>query len=168
MHNALGFRRAKKFLASRKNKLPVVQVSFVRNEPSTKEFCSQLIASETLDGFDALRIYEEHSQEGVFGKSEISVGQTRQFCPKLEHTLVIAHDGTISRCNYLWNTEEAFDAGTMSISEIWHSAQFKRLREDYPDAQCAPCSQWIGHTLGESYIVKDGKQEHAVFAPSVA
>lgn len=168
VHNALGFKRAQEFLLLRHGNKPVTQISFVRNEPGMQEFYDSVISSGNLSGFDSLRIYEEHSLGGVFGKSEVNIDTERHFCPRLENTLVIAYDGSVSRCSHIWNTERRLNALEMTIREIWDSAILHNVRQAYPDSCCAACSQWGGHTRGEVYRSRDGKIEHRFFSPNSA
>ena len=164
VHNKSGYECAKAFLAFKRGKYPVAQLSFVKNEKTTGEICSALINSADLGGFDSIRIYDEHSKDGIFGKSVHSVDQPRNFCPKLKDTLVIAHDGFVSRCNHVWETENRLNANESSIREIWGSQRLDEIRREYPDSKCSSCDQWIGHTCGESYRCANGKIEHTLYA----
>ncbi|MDD5680951.1 MAG: radical SAM protein [Candidatus Omnitrophica bacterium] len=163
IHNETGYERAKSFLAFKHGKSPVVQVSFVKNEKTTGEICSLLINSADLGGFDSIRIYDEHSKDGIFGKSGHFVDHPRNFCPKLEDTLVIAYDGSVSRCNHIWETENRLNANGSSIKEIWDSHRLDEIRREYPDSKCSSCDQWIGHTCGESYKCINDKIQHNLY-----
>ena len=163
IHDAPGYKRAKELLALRQGKNPVVQISFIRNEKTTGEICSLLINSADLGGFDSIRIYDEHSKDGIFGKSSHSVDHPRNFCQKLEDTLVVAYDGSVSRCNHIWETESRLNANESSIKEIWNSRRFDEIRREYPDPACSSCDQWIGRTYGESYQYANGKIQHNVY-----
>jgi MoaA/NifB/PqqE/SkfB family radical SAM enzyme len=163
IHNSAGYNNAKKFLNYRRTKHPVTQVSFVEGESSMKDIYSTLVNSPDLEGFDSVRVYARHSQDGVFGSSQKKSNAQRVFCPKLEGTLVIAYDGTISRCNHIWETEKEVNLENMSILEAWNSGCLKKIRQDYPDAKCEPCGQWNGHTCGELWQNENGKIRHKYY-----
>lgn len=165
IHTMRGYANAKKFLGDKKGKGPIVQVSFVKGEQTTDKILPEILASPDLSGFDSIRLYEEHTKGGVFGMAtSVSAPVQRSFCKKLLNTLVIACDGTVSRCNHIWETENGIDLKETGISDAWTSDILKRIRKDYPDSRCGTCDQWIGHTLGESWRIVEGKVEHHVFA----
>lgn len=163
VHNRRGYERAKEFLALRRGKSPVVQISFVKNEKTADEICAALVDSPDLSGFDSIRIYDEHSKDGIFGKTNGDFIRPRQFCSKLEDTLVIAYDGSVSRCNHIWDTDSRINADENSIKKIWDSQMLEDIRREYPDYKCRPCGQWIGHTCGESYQYADGRVRHKIY-----
>lgn len=163
VHDESGYRQARDFMASRTGNRPTVQLSFVEGEGTANILLEPLLTSQDLGGFDSIRIYKKHSKGGLFGKSEGIVESLRTFCPKLEDSLVIAYDGSISRCNHIWNTEKRLNAGLMTIDQIWHSLYFEKVRSDYPDHECSGCDQWLGHTCGESYQIVGEKIEHRIF-----
>ena len=165
IHTTKGYINAEQFLSHKKNGMPVVQLSFVKGEETTDTLLYSLVTTPDLKGFDSIRLYEEHSAGGVFGKSAVSVNNTdRVYCPKLLDTLVIAYDGTVSRCNHIWETEDRINLNEITLSEAWSSDPLKKIRDNYPDDRCGQCDQWIGHTLGESWSVVDGIVEHRVFS----
>ncbi len=160
IHTISGYNNAKEFLSSRRGKAPIIQASFVEGEEAVEEIRLSMINSPDLQGFDSVRIYAEHSKNGVFGSFAKQANVNRVFCPKLQNTLVIAYDGRISRCNHIWETEREVSVNKMSIAEAWDSNSLQRIRKDYPDAKCRPCGQWTGHTCGESWQKVDGKIKH--------
>ncbi len=162
LHTPKGFKHAKEFLSFRKQGRPVTQVSFVDVE-SSRSILSEIVAHPSLCGFDSVRLYREHTKDGVFGSSKLCGDTGRTFCPKLSDTLVVAYDGTISRCNHIWETEKALNVNDISILDAWNSEAMGRIRENYPDEGCGPCDQWTGHTCGESWRLVDGVVEHQVF-----
>lgn len=165
IHTLLGYANAKKFLSFKKNGLPTVQVSFVEGEKTAEKLLDILTATPDLEGFNSVRLYEEHSKDGQFGKSGYTMNAPRTFCPKLSDTLVIAADGTISRCNHIWETENSVNLDQSSIKDAWGSTCLEQIRNNYPDKYCAPCDQWTGHTCGESWRLANGKKEHQIFSP---
>ncbi len=166
VHTLDGYSNTQKFLALRKKGKPIVQISFIKGEETTEKFLCSLLATPSLGGFDSVRLYEEHSIDGIFGKTGYSTEVPRSYCPKLLDTLVVAFDGTVSRCNHIWETEDEINLNKMSIREAWASNQLQRIRKNYPDALCSPCDQWTGHTCGESWRMVDGKVLHKIFSPT--
>ena len=163
IHTEGGYENAKDFLCLKKSNKHVVQVSFVKGE-KTETILQQIINSSNLCGFDNVRLYDEHTKNGIFGKSDESdLKKSRIFCPKLINTLVIAYDGTISRCNHIWETEKELNLLNMDIRDVWNSIRLFEIRKNYPDQFCEPCDQWIGHTLGESWQSINGNIEHKIF-----
>lgn len=162
IHTPIGFSNAFEFLKFKRNGRPTIQVSFVEGEPSAG-WVNEVVSGPGLSGFDSVRLYKEHTMDGVFGSSGGAGGAGRAFCGKLKGTLVIAYDGTVSRCNHVWETEERLNAARTSIAEIWRSGRFNEIRREYPDKFCAPCGQWTGHTRGESWRMVEGKVVHQKF-----
>ncbi len=167
IHAQFGYDKAREFLSIRKGNTPVVQVSFVAGE-ATERILRKLVESRDLEGFDSVRLYEEHTKDGVFGKSTCRTGLPRRFCPKLQDTLVIAFDGAVSRCNHIWETENGVSLNTQDIKDAWRSNRLQYIRQHYPDNHCAPCDQWTGHTRGESWRIAGGRVEHKVYEPADA
>lgn len=161
IHSPKGYANAKEFLSIRENGKPITQVSFVEGEP-TEKFLKELVTDPQLSGFDSVRLYKEHTKNGVFGSLGYSIEIPRIFCGKLIDTLVIAYDGTVSRCNHIWETEK-LSVNNMSIKEAWGSDTLQEIRNDYPDARCKPCDQWTGHTCGATWRVVNGVVEYTEF-----
>lgn len=166
VHAPLGYGKAKEFLKTKQENKPIVQVSFVAGE-TTEAILKKLIDTPDLEGFDNIRLYEEHSKDGVFGKSSCSIDVPRGFCRKLLDTVVIDFSGKVSRCNHIWETEEGIDVNQKSIKEVWVADRFQKIRDEYPDARCSPCDQWTGHTCGASWRISAGKIEHRVIGQCV-
>ncbi len=160
IHSKIGFENAKK-MAKIKNS-PTIQISFVDCEKTAENYLSELIKQPDLGGFDSIRLYKEHTIDGEFGKSLNELDKNRTFCPKLNDTLIISANGTISRCNHIWETEEA-NINNRSIEEVWNSSCLHDIRINYPDQTCLKCDQWTGHTQGESWRMNNGKIEHIDF-----
>jgi len=156
LHTEKGFKNAQKFVKKYKKKTNTIQASFVDCEEEMMSHLKELLESDKLLGFDAIRLYEEHSKEGKFGYSGKDIFQSRFFCPKLEDTLVIASDGTISRCSHIWDTEN-YDVNNSSIKQAWDSKIMNTIRANYPDNLCLPCDQWAGNTNGKFWQVKNKK-----------
>jgi radical SAM protein with 4Fe4S-binding SPASM domain len=163
IHTISGYDTAKRSLDFRSGKYPIIQASFVEGESSMKDVYSAIVSSPDLAGFDSVRVYIRHSKDGVFGSIEKKTDAKRIFCPKLLDTLVIAYDGTVSRCNHIWETEKGINANDMSILEIWNSTYLEQIRKSYPDQRCEPCGQWAGHTCGERWQNENGKIQHSQF-----
>lgn len=167
IHTELGHKKAHDFIRKRadKNK-PAVQVSFVRGEKTTEKFLDRILDSSDLEGFDCVRLYKEHTKGGIFGKSDYGVKKDfHKFCPKLLDTLVIASDGTISRCCFIWSTDNKINVNDLGIDMIWNSQSLQKIRDKYPDKVCQMCDQWTGRTCGESWQLNQGTIIHDVFSP---
>lgn len=150
IHEEKGYEKAKAF-AALKDRRATVQISFVECEETAEKYLDEVTATPDLQGFDAVRLYEQHSKDGKFGSTGKAMAQPRIFCPKLLDTLMIAADGTISRCSHIWRTEADVNLNECTIQEAWDSSVMQRIREHYPDADCGPCDQWSGHTTGKAW-----------------
>lgn len=166
IHNEPGYKHAKKFLSLRKSDHPAIQISFVRGEKSSQGIFDSVIANKDLEGFDSIRLYDEHSKNGIFGKSGGPADAARTFCPKLSGTMVVASKGLVSRCSYIWIPEKDIDLNNLTIKEAWFSKGLQKIRDKYPDAKCKSCEQWGGYTCGESYQVVNGRIKHRIFNTS--
>jgi MoaA/NifB/PqqE/SkfB family radical SAM enzyme len=132
-----------------------VQISFVNNEATSKHL-DTITKDPNLMGFSSIRLYEEHTIDGVFGQSQHQKASTsREFCPLLENNLVFAYDGKVSRCNHIWNPIKNLNINDKSIQEIWNTNELKTIRNQYPDTLCKPCDQWHGHTKGKRWELLD-------------
>ncbi|MCW8932312.1 MAG: radical SAM protein [Gammaproteobacteria bacterium] len=147
IHTDEGFNKAVEFARKYKNDDNTIQISFVDAEKDQNHFMESVLNASDLMGFDAVRLYHEHSIDGKFGHGHVIENTERIFCPKLENTIVIAFDGTISRCNHIWNTED-YNINDTSIKEAWDSIVMNEIRTSYPDEQCGQCDQWAGRTSG--------------------
>ena len=150
IHTPRGYENAKRFASLPRAKTQICQASFVDCEKTTETCLQEIINDPELGGFDSIRLYVEHTKNGVFGGGTKESG-SRIFCPKLSGTLVIASNGEISRCNHQWKTDPSLNVNRMSIAEIWDSEPMKKIRQSYPDAACAACEQWTGHTQGKRW-----------------
>jgi MoaA/NifB/PqqE/SkfB family radical SAM enzyme len=150
LHTGKGYQNARKLAGNKPAwSQATIQVSFVRSERSTARLLRQCIHDPHLQGFDAVRLYEDHSLDGEFGRSVKPALEKRRFCPKLQHTFVISADGEYSRCNHIWETASSLNLNHRSIRQVWESQEMQRIRDEYPDEICFPCDQWSGHTAGE-------------------
>lgn len=154
LHTKEGFENALDFVKKYKTEQNTIQASFVDCEDEMMPFLDELTHSEDLGGFDTIRLYEEHSKEGKFGYSGKDIFESRIFCPKLTNTLVVASDGSISRCNHIWNSED-YNLNTKSIKEAWQSKTMQNIRNNYPDNLCLPCDQWSGNTNGKTWKIQN-------------
>ena len=154
LHTKEGFDNALKFTQNFKTKINTIQASFVDCEKEMIPYMKQLLKSKNFLGFDTIRLYEEHTKDGKFGYSAKDIFQPRTFCPKLTDTLVIASDGTISRCNHIWISEN-YNINNKSIKEAWKSEVINKIRNNYPDNLCMACDQWSGNTNGKIWVLND-------------
>ncbi|MBN2782362.1 MAG: radical SAM protein [Campylobacterales bacterium] len=163
IHTDLGYNNALKLIQNKpKWSDTTIQISFVDSEKTVQTYLNQCVADKNLNGFNSIRVYKEHTLDGDFGKSDdADKEQNRAFCPKLTHTLVIAADGSYSRCNHIWESEKNIyfnDATT--IKDIWNNDILNKIRDAYPDKKCSPCDQWSGNTNGESWRMQNNKIIH--------
>jgi len=168
IHTPIGLKRAKAFkhlVDGMQGSKPTVQISFVTGEKTTEKLLEGIVDSPDLEGFDNIRLYEEHTKDGVFGSTGKHVEVQRHFCPKLVHTFVIAYDGSVSRCNHIWVPEQGPNLNQVSILQAWKSEAMNEIRTTYPDKQCGPCDQWTGHTLGASWTLVNGEIKKKIIGP---
>jgi len=147
IHTDEGYKKAVNFAREYKSESNIIQISFVDVEVDLQHYMKDVLNDDNLMGFDAVRLYNEHSIDGEFGSSGLANENNRIFCPKLDNTLVVSFDGTISRCNHIWNIEQ-YNLVKNSIQEAWDSIVLNEIRTNYPDAQCSKCDQWEGKTSG--------------------
>jgi MoaA/NifB/PqqE/SkfB family radical SAM enzyme len=167
IHTKEGLDHAKWLLEQRNRRNasnPVLQISFVEGERTIDKYMMKLIEDKELGGFDRIRLFEKHTEDGVFGASSKQHSQEeRTFCNKLNDIIVIDVDGEISRCSYLWNCEEGLNVNNTSIYDIWHGELYQTIRKNYPDKKCAPCDQWGGVTRGKLYQLEAGVVKEYVY-----
>ena len=157
LHTGTGFTNAQKLIGEKPSWSTVtIQGSFVDCEKSVSRYLNECISDHNLKGFDAIRLYHEHTKDGRFGQNFGVQTSKRLFCKKLSNTLVIATDGSYSRCNHIWKTENDLNLNDSTIHDVWNGATLNRIRVCYPDANCLSCDQWTGHTNGEVWL-KDSK-----------
>jgi len=168
LHDNRGYKNALKFIEGKPEWSEcTTQVSFVDVEKTTAKFMSECTNSDSLKGFDSVRLYHEHTIGGEFGNGGQESSEERTFCPKLEHTFVVSADGQYSRCNHIWTQEQRGSLYQSTIKEMWHGERMEEIRTQYPDPQCTPCDQWSGHTNGETWRKDlDGKVTHTVYTVS--
>jgi hypothetical protein len=153
LHTDTGFKNAQKLINTKPSwSKATIQGSFVDSETSVGKYLKQCTQDTNLKGFDSIRLYEEHTVDGKFGKSaESDHSSNRFFCPKLRDTFVVSSDGSFSRCNHIWKPEKDYNLNHSSIEEVWKSPVMSKIRNNYPDTKCAPCDQWSGHTNGQAW-----------------
>lgn len=151
IHNKLGLKNAKWLLNQRKSSKPHIQISFVEGEKTIDKFMNEIILDSELGGFDRVRYFELHTEDGTFGANRNPRLEERIYCNKLNEILVIDVEGDISRCSYVWECEQELNVNKSSIYEIWHSKPYMKIRSKYPDQTCSKCDQWAGVTNGKLY-----------------
>ncbi|MBF0343323.1 MAG: radical SAM protein [Nitrospirae bacterium] len=98
------------------------------------------------DRVDRVRIYEEHSINGVFGAMQIP-RKNRQPCVMPSYEILIYDNGHVGRCNHDWNGDPMGDLNHSTIREIWHNRKYEDLREqhqrlEFKDIVCKECDSW--------------------------
>ncbi len=95
---------------------------------------------------DRIRVYEEHSINGVFGAIR-KPRKERKPCVMPNYELLVYYDGKTGRCNHDWAGEPMGDVNSQTIREIWHNEKYARLRMEheklvFTDSLCAKCDSW--------------------------
>lgn len=121
------------------------QVSMVRTEDATDEQCQGFI-DLWKKRVDRVRVYEEHSTDGVFGAMR-QRRSPRQPCTMPFYEILAYADGTVGRCNHDWDGPRLGDLKTQSIAEIWHGPELTSLRQQHQslnitDPVCHSCDAW--------------------------
>lgn len=121
------------------------QVSMVRTNLTEQYECDEFI-SIWKNKVDRIRIYEEHSKNGIFGSTE-NVRIERKPCIMPFYEILIYADGTVGRCNHDWNGTRLGNTHTQSIKDIWDSDELNSLRYQhknliFTDPVCMNCDSW--------------------------
>ncbi|MCG6553783.1 MAG: radical SAM protein [Candidatus Magnetominusculus sp. LBB02] len=98
------------------------------------------------DRVDRVRVYEEHSKDGVFGAIK-NPRTERRPCVMPSYEMLIYDDGCVGRCNHDWNGNPLGDLKTHTIKEVWTNAAYDSLRQqheclDITDPVCKNCDSW--------------------------
>lgn len=154
MGNILTFISLKETLAKA---LPEVQVSAVK----TTEVRNQLdtFVSFWLPRVDRVRVYQEHSSNGIFGSLKEKYLPGRYPCSKPVTDMVIYWNGEVALCNHDWDRQESIgDLENESIEAIWNGAKYQEIRLFHWDGKyineptCKYCSHWQQSYLPDSII----------------
>lgn len=121
------------------------QVSMVRTDDVTDEPCQRFI-NLWQHKVDRVRVYEEHSRDGVFGAMR-QRRSPRLSCTMPFYEILIYADGSVGRCNHDWDGPRLGDVNTQSIADIWQGPQLESLRQqhqslDITDPVCQGCDAW--------------------------
>lgn len=121
------------------------QASMVRTDNTPHEYC-ELFKKIWHGRVDRVRIYEEHSKNGVFGSLKNPRNERRP-CVMPFYELLIYDDGRVGRCNHDWDGEPMGNANINSITEIWNSQKYENLRSQHcelklTDPVCRNCDSW--------------------------
>ena len=130
----------------RKGRFPEVQVSAVETDLTRAEMPGFIAHWESK--VDRVRIYEEHSQGGVFGFLP-GVSGGRRPCGKPMTDLVITCDGAVALCNQDWERKIPLgDIRRQTLSEVWNSPPYHQVRGFHregraeEDPTCRGCGHW--------------------------
>lgn len=122
------------------------QVSMVKTMNTTEENIQEF--KNIWQGkVDRIRIYEEHSKNGVFG-SLVNHRKDRMPCVMPFYEMLIYDDGSVGRCNHDWNGGPLMgNVNNDTIRAIWHNQKYEKLRNehcklDFTDAVCKNCDSW--------------------------
>lgn len=139
IHNRLSLAGLRRLLAMRgKSTVPEITATMVEGEDTG-------VGLDELDIADKVRIYREHTLNGVWGKTEGVSPVEQTWCKRLDTDLVIAWDGSISRCCYVWDdpATKELNANTMTLNAIAEKMEW--IGDNYPDEVCRNCNQWQGN-----------------------
>jgi MoaA/NifB/PqqE/SkfB family radical SAM enzyme len=133
-----------KFLEYNKGRVRT-QASMVRTGSACDEDIKQFkeVWGERVD---RVRIYEEHSRNGVFGSLN-TPRRERRPCVMPFYEMLVYDDGRVGRCNHDWNGDALGDLKLSTIAEIWYSQPYESLRNQhnklvFSDAVCGKCDSW--------------------------
>lgn len=125
---------------------PHLQVSAVENTPS--EYLLNNLSFDYLRLTDTKRVYKQHSKNGKWGQLDNHIDEPNRhsLCSRLLTDLVIAWDGSISECCYVWPTLKGNqnNAKHRSLEELWKWSDLRKIRDEYPNGYCLDCDQWRG------------------------
>lgn len=132
------------FLAFNKGRVKT-QASMVKTQ-HTPEVNVAVFKEIWKDRVDRVRIYEEHSKDGVFGAIN-NPRAKRMPCVMPTYEMLIYDDGNVGRCNHDWNGNPLGDVKTHTIKEIWANAAYFDLRAQHErleltDPVCKNCDSW--------------------------
>lgn len=121
------------------------QVSMVKSEDTTDEEVA-LFKDAWIDKVGRVRIYEQHSINGVFGSLKNPRGQ-RKPCTMPFYELLVYDNGRVGRCNHDWDGTVMGDLNFQSIGDVWSSQLYNELRKQhlklvYDDPVCKNCDCW--------------------------
>lgn len=145
---------------SRRLKLPEIQVSMV--ETSQTRASKRDFITYWVNKVDRVRIYREHSADGVFGrigeKGERPL-EKRKPCSKLISEMAVYCNGDVAICNHDWNRKESIGSVEgSSIADVWNSEAYRTLRMQHFENNiaggtvCARCNYWIEHYVSGGKI----------------
>ncbi len=129
--------------------LPRVQISAVETQAAKVHM--DAFVEYWKDKVDRVRVYTEHSQDGVYGKLE---GEASEFpqrlpCKKPMTEMVVYWDGQVALCNHDWNRKEFLgDINKQSIAEVWQGAPYREVRARHQEGRCGEdptcggCDHW--------------------------
>lgn len=127
------------------NEKTTTQISMVRNN-STDGKDAEKFKKLWMDKIDRVRIYEEHSIGGRYGATRFK-REKRAPCVKPFTDIVIYWNGKTRRCNHDWSNKPLGCMSDNTLSEIWKSAEFEKIREEqlslrFTDEICKNCDSW--------------------------
>lgn len=125
---------------------PHLQVTVV--EQTEDEWITDSFDFKFLRDSDTIRKYKQHSRNGKWGQTANHVDEPNRtnICSRLMTDLVIAWDGSISECCYVWPTYSgnSTNANHQTLKELWTGHTLTTIRENYPTQICLNCDQWKG------------------------
>lgn len=133
-----------KFLSLNQGKIKT-QVSMVQTDETPIEYVAEF--KKIWDGkVDRIRVYEEHSKEGVFGSIE-NASRDRKPCMMPQYEVLVYCDGNVGRCNHDWDGPPMGNVVNETLFSVWHSEKYADLRRQHleqiiTDPVCSKCDSW--------------------------
>lgn len=148
--NVIYFSDYCQYLKKQGKTVPQIQISSVNNSDYEKD--KNLFVQFWKKRADRVRIYQEHSQNGILGSLTKQVNTSlsaRKPCSKVFNETVILYDGQLAICNHDWNGEYSIGTiATTDIKNLWNSENYEKLRKRHLDNQlkkselCNKCQHW--------------------------
>lgn len=160
----------------RKQKLdkPEIQVSVVKTK-NTLEGINDFVRFWKTR-VNRVRVYDEHSQEGLFGSLHPNKGKSlaehRQPCMKPFTDLVIYWNGDVALCNHDWDRKNPLgNLNAHRIYDIWQNHGYQTIRDAHCgygklEPLCETCDHWKAFydkkpLIGELHL---GKEDITAYA----
>ncbi|MCJ8344557.1 SPASM domain-containing protein, partial [bacterium] len=133
-----------KFLEMNQGKVKT-QVSMVETDDTPAQYVREF--KEIWHGkVDRIRVYKEHSKEGVFGSIENPIRE-RKPCMMPQYEVLVYCDGNIGRCNHDWDGPPMGNVVNNTLLEVWTNKAYRDLRKEhmdltFKDPVCSKCDSW--------------------------
>ena len=104
------------------------QISMVQTEKTPLHYIEEL--TQIRSGkVDYIRVYQEHSEEGVFDSSDKPERELK-LTKRLQYEFLKYGDGNIVRRNHAWDDDAIENALNSTIHNIWHGLNYQDLHRE--------------------------------------